>query len=1604
MNAQSVMIDATATALRFGTGTTLVSEGFALVGTANTNQIENKVYNFRQRGAAWAPLASNDLLVPALVRTAETGSAVAIDGDTAVIGARDFDNRGAAFVFSAVPGSDNWIYKGMVQAPDLQQNDQFGASLALSGDSLIVGTPGKTGNAGAVYLYQRLGEAWTQTAVFGGAGSQRLGSDVDIFGVNAVAGAPNANVANLYAFDGVTWTQVRQFTGSGQFGAAVAIDQNTVAIGAPTANAGTGAAYVHVTTDGSTWSAQGGTITATGGAVGDGFGAAIDLSGERLLVGSPLRAGAAGAAYVFQRDAGSWTQERRFDLGAEALAGDRFGAAVAIDGERIVVGAYGRDHVRNGQTFVDEGEAFAWAIRRGDWQLETRGALAAADGFGGDNVGFAVALSGSRAIIGAPQIDGRPLGTDTDGGGYVYVRTVSPPTTVTVPVRQDLLIAGARANLITGSIGGTQSADLNVFDIRDITLRTGAGDDDITLGADGLTAFGLQNFRLETGGGDDLFTTMSGRLKPPAVGEVVPAGDFGTAPDGSPIPGGAGYQELTGGFSYDGGSGSNRLAARADTDWTLDPEGLDARGIANRLALANVQAVSLQGGASVNFIEVIGYAGSVAVDGAGGADQVTVQAAAMAVTDVADSGASGLDQLNVLGTEGVDGFLITADRVRLGAVDMGFAGIEVLRVAGGGGNDSFGVVDPLVARLVLDGEAGSDTYDIFVAASTSSVHISDSGPLPRDGGNIDRLNIPASAVAVGSNRFDVGAKSVFYDATIEEIGYSSVSPVQELSGTAGADTFILDGFTLSINGITLDMSVVVDLTLRGLGGDDVFIVIDTLPTLTELKILGGDGDDSLFGLAGGNLWTVTGVNAGTLSSPDYRVDFSEVETLVGGDGSDTFRFANDGARIDGDLQGNGGIDTLDFGPRGAAVAVDLGSGSATAIGGSFGGIETLLGSSAGDTLAGGDAGGNWQLTGVDAGTVGGIGFAGFEALIGGDGDDHFGFSATGNASGGVDGGAGNNTLAFTMTAGNDTVTVGSPTVVRNGLVTAYANIEAINVLGLDGVDDITVAPGAAGFPAQVNIDGGNGSDSIRVDLVAGVVTSVNVDGAAHDSGDTLTIMGTMEADNIVATDNVVTSDGMTIAIAGIEHLVVSGRGGDDSIALSGLTVAATVTLDGDSGDDTIVLNYPITGGSLGVSGGGEAGDTLVVNLTDAAETVTIGAAAISFSGGVSPAYSGFATLVVNARGGDDVVTVEGTHAGATLLTTGDGADSVTVTGSGGELLIQTEAGSDTVNVRGIGGNVGVDGGADGDIFNVSSTAPGAGGVLGGIAGLLTLFGEGGSDTVNIYADGDGVGLEGALTGGRLQGLGMAAGAAIDVAGVEDLNIVLGSGGDRFDVLQTPQDTRVWLATGAGDDQVLVTGVSGPTQVATGEGADNIDVALRTSAVAGVTTAISGLLTVDGGNGGWIDTLNVTSPAPEGETGELTSSTITGFGMDEGILYLGIEQLLLLLGTGDDVLTVLSTHAGSSTLQGRGGDDIVNLRSIAGPVTVSGGDGNDTVNVGSLAPGAGGRLDDIDAALTVHGGGGSDTLVLDNSGDGTGNAGTVAASLVTGFGLAAGRAP
>jgi hypothetical protein len=387
---------------------------------------------------------------------ARFGSAVAVDGDVAVVGAPFEDesgiaDRGAAYIFR-FSAAETWDLETRLVAPDGAVNDQFGASVAVSGDQVIVGAPLRDeagiADRGGAYIFRRtdpVTAAWELTVTLiadDGAVNDRFGSFVDISGDSVLIGAPlrdEAGIADLggaYVFRRTdpptdTWEEVALLIASDgaandRFGSSVAINGDDLIVGAPLRDQGgifnQGAAYVFRLTNPAAdlWE-EVAFLLAADGAVSDQFGFSVDLEGDDALVGAPLRDREGilnrGAAYVFRRTnplTDAWSASATL-IAADGEVADQFGYSVALSGNDILIGAPFED--RDG--IFDRGAAHLF--RRTDAGVWARGAvLSAADGTVGDRFGFSVAFSGDAALVGAPFAD--PLDIAESGAVYPYRR------------------------------------------------------------------------------------------------------------------------------------------------------------------------------------------------------------------------------------------------------------------------------------------------------------------------------------------------------------------------------------------------------------------------------------------------------------------------------------------------------------------------------------------------------------------------------------------------------------------------------------------------------------------------------------------------------------------------------------------------------------------------------------------------------------------------------------------------------------------------------------------------------------------------------------------------------------------------------------------------------------------------------------------------------------------------------------------------------------------------------------------------------------------------------------------------------------------------------
>ncbi|HQF24565.1 MAG TPA: FG-GAP repeat protein, partial [Polyangiaceae bacterium] len=396
-------------------------------------------YVFTREGSTW--VQQQKLLASDGMAGDFFGASVAIDGDTIVVGAYGNDEAGAeagaAYVF--LRSANQWTEHKKILPTSLESLDYFGISVAIQGDTMIVGANGdddKGSMAGAAYIFrQNAGgtNAWGQQAKLtadAGAEQDQFGIAVAVDGSSVLIGASGdsekgslAGAAYVFARTGSNWSQQSKLMASDaaaldKFGSALSISGDTIAVGASLANtpsADAGAAYVFVR-NGTDWTQQQ-KIIALDSDVQDYFGAAIAVHGDRMVVGAwgdKEAAANAGAAYVFQRSGTNWTQQAKV-LSTGIVANDWFGIAVALDGTRAIVGATGED-----DTGSNCGAAFIFEQDSADpssWPQQDK--LLATDGLAAENLGYAVAVDGSLAVVGAYGARDRGIAT---GAAYVFSR------------------------------------------------------------------------------------------------------------------------------------------------------------------------------------------------------------------------------------------------------------------------------------------------------------------------------------------------------------------------------------------------------------------------------------------------------------------------------------------------------------------------------------------------------------------------------------------------------------------------------------------------------------------------------------------------------------------------------------------------------------------------------------------------------------------------------------------------------------------------------------------------------------------------------------------------------------------------------------------------------------------------------------------------------------------------------------------------------------------------------------------------------------------------------------------------------------------------------
>jgi hypothetical protein len=401
----------------------------------NSAWASGAVYVFRRAGTSWQQ--------EAYIKASNTnlgdyfGHSVALSGDTLAVGAHGEDSAsqgvggnqgdntatdsGAVYVFRR--SGSAWAQEAYLKASNTGDGDEFGSSVALSGDTLAVG-------------------AWKEDSAAQGVGGDE-GSDA----------AESSGAVYVFRRSDTTWQQEAYLkasnTGAGDnFGDSVALSGDTLAVGAYLEDsaaqgvggdqgdnfaADSGAVYVF-RRSGTTWQ-QEAYLKASNTDASDKFGDSVALSGDTLAVGAVEEdggAGGSGAVYVFRRSGTIWQQEAYLKA-SNTGANDYFGVSVALSGDTLAVGAYGEDSAAQGvggnQTNNSAGSSGAvYVFRRSGTTWQQAAYVKASNTDAGDQFGASVVLSGDTLAVGAfseastaQGVGGDQADNSASTSGAVYV-------------------------------------------------------------------------------------------------------------------------------------------------------------------------------------------------------------------------------------------------------------------------------------------------------------------------------------------------------------------------------------------------------------------------------------------------------------------------------------------------------------------------------------------------------------------------------------------------------------------------------------------------------------------------------------------------------------------------------------------------------------------------------------------------------------------------------------------------------------------------------------------------------------------------------------------------------------------------------------------------------------------------------------------------------------------------------------------------------------------------------------------------------------------------------------------------------------------------------
>jgi FG-GAP repeat len=445
----------------FGISVAINSADNIIVVGASGHDAKGKVYLFIKAplmtgGSRWVDEGQDATLTNfsgTISNGSEFGRSVAIDSHSGaiVVGAPGLSSwKGGAYVF--VEPTNGWATSGSYTPTATLAGSgttfEFGKSVAIDNNQIVVGAPGES-NQGAAYFFKSSSwnanpEEYDMKLVAGDISSQdSFGYDVAVNGSTIAVGAPSHtpsgavylfNIPAIIPFPPPLRTHTTKLlpesvVEAALFGRSVAMNDTKIVVGTPyqAIDGRQGQGQIHLFSKGAGWPGTMATpveitenvhLTSSDGAIMDNFGWSVAIATDNSLASGAYYSNTngvlhQGAAYVFNAD--SSTEAAKLTA-RQSLWGDRFGTAVAVSGDTIVVGA----HKHNTRGLTDQGAAYVFTKPSNNWMDMTPVALLfSGDGAVGDNFGSTLAISGDTIVVGAPYHD---ISGDYKGAAYIFAK------------------------------------------------------------------------------------------------------------------------------------------------------------------------------------------------------------------------------------------------------------------------------------------------------------------------------------------------------------------------------------------------------------------------------------------------------------------------------------------------------------------------------------------------------------------------------------------------------------------------------------------------------------------------------------------------------------------------------------------------------------------------------------------------------------------------------------------------------------------------------------------------------------------------------------------------------------------------------------------------------------------------------------------------------------------------------------------------------------------------------------------------------------------------------------------------------------------------------